>query len=76
MPLERIVIICDDLDTQLGTVRLRAKGGHGGQNGMRSIISFMGSNAFPRVKIGIGRPPEGMSVVSHVLGDFRHGAEK
>lgn len=71
IPLSNLIVLYDDLDTNLGSVRLRAKGGHGGQNGMRSIIDCVGSNGFARVKIGIGRPEPGRDVVSHVLSGFR-----
>lgn len=71
IPLSNLIVLYDDLDTNLGSVRLRAKGGHGGQNGMRSIIDCVGSNQFARVKIGIGRPEPGRDVVSHVLNGFR-----
>lgn len=67
---DRVLVLHDDLDTPLGGVRLRAKGGHGGQNGMRSIIQHLGTQEFPRVKIGISRPPEGMPVATYVLQNF------
>ena len=78
IPLDRLIVLYDDLDTKIGAVRLRQKGGHGGQNGMRSIIDKVGSNEFSRVKIGIGRPREGMDVVGHVLSNFgdRDGEQK
>ena len=67
---QRILVIYDDLDMPTATVRLRAKGGHGGHNGVRSLIAHLGTNEFPRVKIGIGRPPEGVAVPSYVLQEF------
>lgn len=70
VPPERIVVIYDDLDSPSGTVRLRAKGGAGGHNGIRSTIQHLGTQEFPRVKIGIGRPPEGLPVATYVLQDF------
>ena len=70
VPPERILVIYDDLDTPTATVRLRAKGGHGGHNGMRSLIQHLGGQEFPRCKIGISRPPEGLSVATYVLQDF------
>jgi PTH1 family peptidyl-tRNA hydrolase len=53
VPLERVLVVYDDLDLPNGAVRLRAKGGHGGHNGMRSITQhFSGSKDFPRLRIG------------------------
>ena len=62
MPLSRLLVVYDDLDLPTAAVRLRAKGGHGGHNGMRSIVQQLGgANDFPRVRIGAprcpGRPP-------------------
>ena len=52
IPPERVLVVYDDLDSASGTVRLRLKGGHGGHNGMRSIIQHVGTQEFPRVKVG------------------------
>lgn len=53
VPLERVLVVYDDLDLENGAVRLRAKGGHGGHNGMRSVTQhFSGSKDFPRLRIG------------------------
>lgn len=71
IPPERIIVIYDDLDLAPGVVRLRAKGGHGGHNGMKSIQSHLqGSKEFPRIRIGIGRPSGAMSVADYVLHAF------
>ncbi|CAG9465635.1 unnamed protein product [Pedinophyceae sp. YPF-701] len=71
IPLSNVLVVYDDLDLPAAKVRVREKGGHGGHNGMRSIIGhFGGSHDFPRVKIGIGRPEAGMSVPEWVLGRF------
>lgn len=67
-----IVVIYDDMDLPLGKLRLRAFGGAGGHNGMKSLISVLGTEKFPRMRIGIGRSQHS---VNHVLGKF-HGAEK
>ena len=56
---EQMVVVYDDLDLPVGRVRLRPRGSHGGHNGMRSILAATGSQEFPRVRIGIGRPTVG-----------------
>jgi PTH1 family peptidyl-tRNA hydrolase len=70
VPMERLVVIYDELDLPLGSVRLRKKGGSGGHKGMRSIISQLGRQDFPRVRVGIGRPPGRMDPAAYVLRDF------
>jgi PTH1 family peptidyl-tRNA hydrolase len=70
VPLANLMIIADDLDLPFGTVRIRASGGAGGQRGMGSIIQHLGSNDFPRLRIGIGRPPGRMDPAAYVLQDF------
>jgi len=67
---ERMLVIFDDLDLPLGTVRLRPSGGSGGQNGMKSIIERLGSEEFPRLRVGIDRPPGKMDPAAYVLQDF------
>lgn len=68
---DHLVVVYDDLDTEPGRVRLRAKGGHGGHNGMRSIIAVLGnSQDFARIRIGIGRPAGRTPVADWVLQDF------
>ena len=69
LSLEDILIIYDDLDLPLGIIRLRPEGGSGGHKGMRSIIEALGSQTFPRLRVGIGRPP-GNDAASYVLNDF------
>jgi PTH1 family peptidyl-tRNA hydrolase len=65
-----IVLVYDDLDLPLGTVRLRMKGSHGGHNGVRSVIEALGTPDIRRVKVGIGRPGQRSEVVDHVLEPF------
>lgn len=67
---EDILVIYDDLDLPTGKIRLRQKGGHGGHNGIRSIIDQLGSKSFNRLRIGIDRPAPHMTVTDHVLGKF------
>ncbi|WP_277294399.1 aminoacyl-tRNA hydrolase [Streptococcus hyointestinalis] len=68
--LSDMVVIYDDLDMVVGKLRLRQKGSAGGHNGIKSIIAHLNIQDFNRIKIGIGRPQKGMSVINHVLGKF------
>ncbi|GAB4816082.1 hypothetical protein N2152v2_003128 [Parachlorella kessleri] len=71
VPAERILVVYDDLDLPSAKVRLRAKGGHGGHNGMKSISAHLqGSKDFPRIRVGIGRPEGQMPIPTYVLQDF------
>ena len=70
VPLERILVVYDDADLPFETLRLRPEGGAAGQKGMRSIIQHLGSQAIPRLRVGIGRPKGRMSTPAHVLQDF------
>ncbi len=65
-----VTVIYDDLDLPLGKIRLRQNGGHGGHNGVRSIIDQLGTKQFNRLRFGIGRPETPMSVIDYVLGKF------
>jgi len=62
-----VLVIFDDLDLPLGTARLRPQGSHGGHNGLRSVIDALGTTEFPRVRVGIGRPPAGVDPAEYVL---------
>ena len=65
-----LLIIYDDMHLSLGTIRLRAKGGAGGHNGIESVIDAVGTRNFPRLRVGIGTPTQGINSVEHVLGTF------
>ncbi|MCE5039396.1 aminoacyl-tRNA hydrolase [Staphylococcus auricularis] len=67
---EDLLVLYDDLDLPQGQVRLRQKGSAGGHNGMKSIIKRIGTNEFKRIRIGIDRPTNGMSVPDYVLQKF------
>ena len=56
-PLDNLLVVVDDIDLPFGSMRLRARGGSGGHNGLKSIIAELGTDAFPRMRIGIGRGP-------------------
>ena len=70
MPLENMLVAYDDVDLPLGTLRLRPEGGSAGQKGMASIIERLGTQSFPRLRLGIGRPPGRMDAANYVLQDF------
>ncbi len=70
VPIDHLLVVCDDLDLPLGRLRLRLKGGSGGHRGLSSVIEYVGSQEFPRLRIGIGRPNGTMSPEAYVLQDF------
>ncbi|WP_025729308.1 aminoacyl-tRNA hydrolase [Atopobacter phocae] len=65
-----ILVVYDDMDLDVGQIRLRYKGSAGGHNGMKDIIRALGTQEIKRVKIGVGRPAPNQSVVDHVLSNF------
>lgn len=67
-----LIVAHDDLDLPTGKLRVRPGGGHGGHNGIRSIVETLGTGDFARIKLGVGRPLNGVDTVSHVLGEFRN----
>ena len=70
VPPADLVVVLDDVALELGTIRVRERGGHGNHNGLRSIIELLGSEDFPRVRLGIrkGEPPEDLA--GYVLSEF------
>ncbi|MEL6108470.1 MAG: aminoacyl-tRNA hydrolase [Planctomycetota bacterium] len=70
LELEHILVICDDLNLESGRLRIRPSGSAGGQNGIKDIIRHLGTESFARLRVGIGRPPEGWAVTDYVLGKF------
>ncbi len=70
VPLEQLMIVYDDVDLPFGVLRLRPDGGSAGQKGMVSIIEQLGTQIFPRLRIGIGRPPGRMEAAAYVLQNF------
>ena len=67
---EDFLVIFDDIDLDVGRIRIRRKGSAGGHNGIKSIISHLGSMEFPRIKIGVGAKPPGYDLADYVLGHF------
>jgi peptidyl-tRNA hydrolase, PTH1 family len=73
LPLTNILIAHDDLDLPPGTIRIRPDGGSAGQKGMSSILERLGTDEFPRLRLGVGRPPGQMQAPDYVLQDFSNG---
>jgi PTH1 family peptidyl-tRNA hydrolase len=69
--LSDVLVICDDMNLKLGQLRMRATGSAGGQKGLLSILQVFGTEAVPRLRIGVGRPPEKMDPAAYVLSKFR-----
>ena len=65
-----LIILYDDIDLDVGKLRIRAKGSAGGHNGIKSIIAHIGTETFDRVRIGVGHKPEGWDLADHVLSRF------
>ena len=65
---ENILVIYDDMDIETGTIKIRKKGSAGGHNGMKSIIQMLGTEEFPRIRIGIGRPEHNGDEINYVIG--------
>jgi peptidyl-tRNA hydrolase, PTH1 family len=72
LPVEQVLIVCDDFNLPLGKLRVRTKGSHGGQNGLRNIQEQLGTDAYARLRIGVGQPTPG-DAVDFVLSKFKPG---
>ena len=70
IPIEKLIVIHDDLDLPFGTLRMRPQGSAGGQRGLGSIIAKLNTQNFARLRVGIGRPPGRMDPSDYVLHDF------
>lgn len=70
VPIENLIVIYDDIDLDVGKLRIRAKGSAGTHNGMRSIVTHLNGEDFPRIRIGVGKPPEQMDLADYVLSRF------
>ena len=68
---EDLIVAHDDMDIPAGTIRIRKKGSAGGHNGIKSVLAHLGDEHFSRVRIGIGRPLPGWTVINHVLAPFQ-----
>lgn len=70
VPLERVLVVSDDVSLPLGKLRIRRSGSAGGHNGLKDIIARCGGEGFPRIKIGVGSPAEGADMADWVLSPF------
>lgn len=70
LPIDQLLVVCDDINLPLGRLRFRARGSHGGHNGLRSIQEHLGTTEYCRLRIGVERPAAD-DAVDHVLGRFR-----
>lgn len=70
---EAVLVVYDDMDLPLGRIRLRLSGSAGGHNGMKSLISHLGTQHFPRLRLGIGKADGSKDTIAHVLGRFTPG---
>lgn len=70
IPLDEIIVVCDDINLPLGDIRIRTKGSDGGQKGLANIIYQLGSEDFIRIRIGVGNKPEGWELKNYVLSKF------
>jgi len=75
LPVEQVLVVCDDFNLPLGKLRVRGKGSHGGQNGLRNIQAQFGTDAYARLRIGVGQPDPG-EAVDFVLSRFKAGERK
>lgn len=69
-PEDELIIIYDDINLAPGKLRIRAKGSAGGHNGIKNIIAHLGSQEFPRIRVGVGEKPKGWDLADYVLGRF------
>ncbi len=76
IPVENLIVAHDDMDIPFGTIRIRPGGGPGGQRGMASTIEHLGTKEFPRLRLGIGRPPGRMDPAAYVLQEFSKEEQK
>ena len=70
IPAENIIVIYDDISLDVGQLRIRKKGSAGGHNGIKNIIANLGTDVFPRIKIGVGEKPKKYDLADYVLGHF------
>lgn len=75
-PTSELIVISDDIDQEIGDIRVRPKGSAGGHNGLKNIILHVGTDEFARVRVGVGHKPAGMDHADHVLSHFTASQQK
>lgn len=75
-PTRELIVISDDIDQEIGDIRVRPKGSAGGHNGLKNIILHVGTDEFARVRVGVGHKPAGMDLADHVLSHFTASQQK
>jgi len=73
---EDIIVVCDDINLDVGRLRIRKQGSAGGHNGLKNIIACLGTDEFPRLRVGVGEKPEGWDLADHVLARFKNEDEE
>lgn len=68
--IENVIVIFDDIDLEIGKIRIKERGSAGTHNGMKSVVAHLGTEKFNRIKVGIGKPNENVDLIGHVLGKF------
>lgn len=76
IPIENVLVIYDDMDTEIEKIRIRSKGGPGSHNGMKSLIEKLNSEEFPRIRVGIGRPKNEFDRIDYVIGHINEDEYK
>lgn len=72
VPADHVIVVSDDISLPTGKLRVRSKGSAGGHNGLKSIIACLGTEEFPRIKVGVGTPPQDWDMIDWVLGTFKN----
>lgn len=70
IPSDQLVVVHDDLDLPFGVIRIKTRGGSGGHNGVASVMAALSTDRFTRLKVGVGRPPDGVAAAAYVLSPF------
>ena len=70
IPIENVLVVYDDMDIEIGTIKIRKKGGPGTHNGAKSVVHELSSEDFPRIRVGIGKPVDEYDAIDYVIGQL------